>query len=48
MPIEKLGMTKQQLPLNLTHAERKARTNNMVDDEPLSSGESLSCTSQET
>ena len=25
MPIEKLGLTKQQLPLNLTHAERKAK-----------------------
>ena len=41
MPIEKLGITKKQLPLNLTHAERKARINKMVEDELPSSGESL-------
>ena len=37
MPIEKLGLTKKQLPLNLTHAERKKRIKDMVQDElPLS------------
>ena len=37
MPIEKLGLTNKQLPLNLTHAERKAKLKEMVEDElPLS------------
>ena len=37
MPIEKLGLTKKELPLNLTHAQRKARIKDMVQDElPLS------------
>ena len=37
MPIEKLGLTRKQLPLNLTHAERKAKLKEMVEDElPLS------------
>ena len=47
MPIEKLGMTKIQLPLNLTHAERKARIKNMVIDELPSDGEALMHHSQE-
>ena len=37
MPIQKLGLTRKQLPLNLTHAERKATLKEMVEDElPLS------------
>ena len=47
MPIEKLGMTKKQLPLNLTHAERKARINKMVEDELPPNEESLMHHSQE-
>ena len=37
MPTEKLGLTKKQLPRNLTYAERKKRIKAMVQDElPLS------------
>ena len=33
MPIERLGLTKKTLPLNLTHAQRLAKIKAMVEDE---------------
>ena len=37
MPLEKWGLAKKRLPLNLTHAEREAKVKELVKDElPLS------------